>query len=80
MNNTIQTVRHQLKEASDEKTKLSGLRFFKEKVELYGVASAVVGKIAKANFEIQSFDSGNVRPALAIGDARRVVYRLQLVV
>ena len=51
MNNTIQSIRQQLLEASDEKTKLSGLRFFKEKVELYGVASAVVGKIAKANFE-----------------------------
>lgn len=51
MNNIIQTIRQQLVEASDEKTKLSGLRFFKEKVELYGVASAVVGKIAKANFE-----------------------------
>ena len=51
MNNTIQTIRQQLLAASDEKTKLSGLRFFKEKVELYGVASAMVGKIAKANFD-----------------------------
>ncbi len=51
MKEIIQSIRQQLLEASDEKTKLSGLRFFKEKVELYGVASAVVGKIAKANFD-----------------------------
>jgi 3-methyladenine DNA glycosylase AlkD len=51
MNNIIQNIRQELQNAADEKTKLSGLRFFKEKVELYGVASAVVGKIAKANFE-----------------------------
>lgn len=52
MKDIIQTIRKQLEEASDEKTKLSGLRFFKEEVLLYGVKSAEVGKISKANYKL----------------------------
>lgn len=51
MNNTIQTIRQQLIEASDEKTKQSGLRYFKEEVKLYGIKSAEVQMISKVNFK-----------------------------
>lgn len=43
----IKKVRHELNLNSNEITKSSGLKFFKEDVRLYGVKSAVVGKIAK---------------------------------
>ncbi len=51
MNDIINKIRQELKENSDEKTRLSGLRFFKEEVKLYGVKSAVVGRIGKDNFK-----------------------------
>lgn len=47
----LERIRKQLKQNSDEKTKESGLTFFKEEVRLYGVKTAVVGKIAKEHFK-----------------------------
>jgi 3-methyladenine DNA glycosylase AlkD len=44
-------IRQDLTTNSDEKTKKSGERFFKEEVSLYGVRSAIVGNIAKDNFK-----------------------------
>lgn len=44
-------IRQDLTANSDEKTKKSGERFFKEEVKMYGVKSAVVGKIARENFK-----------------------------
>ena len=43
----VSDVRVKLKAASDEKTRVSGERFFKENVSLYGVRSAIVGEISK---------------------------------
>lgn len=50
MNNIIEKIRRQLKQDADEKTKNSGLRFFKEEVKLYGVKTAIVSKIGKEYF------------------------------
>jgi 3-methyladenine DNA glycosylase AlkD len=47
----ITDIRRELVQNSDEKTKKSGERFFKEAVLLYGVKSAVVHKIAKEYFK-----------------------------
>jgi 3-methyladenine DNA glycosylase AlkD len=47
MNNILSKIRSELKRNADERTKKSGERFFKEKVKLYGVGSAVVGQIGK---------------------------------
>jgi 3-methyladenine DNA glycosylase AlkD len=43
----VSDVRVKLKAASDEKTRVSGERFFKENVSLYGVRSAIVAEISK---------------------------------
>ncbi len=51
MSNVIETIRQQLNQNADQKTKESGQNFFKEKVRSYGVKTAVVGKISKENFE-----------------------------
>ncbi len=47
----IDNIRKQLRQNSDAKTKASGERFFKEKIVLYGVKSAIVGRIAKESFK-----------------------------
>ena len=52
MDDILRKVRQELKEASDEKTRESGMRFFKEEVNLYGVRSAGVRQIAKDNFNL----------------------------
>ncbi|MBM3712156.1 MAG: DNA alkylation repair protein [Actinobacteria bacterium] len=52
MDNVIEKIRQQLKINSDEKTRNSGQGFFKEKVRLYGVKTAIVGKIAKQYYKI----------------------------
>jgi 3-methyladenine DNA glycosylase AlkD len=44
---TLIKIRQELKQNSDAHTKRSGQRFFKEKVNLYGVKTALVTKIAK---------------------------------
>ena len=46
----IKQVRRSLKNASEERHRISGQRFFKETVKLYGVPSAQVKKIAKEHF------------------------------
>ena len=47
MTNILDEIRNRLKENSDEDTRESGKRFFKEQVQLYGVKTATVEKIAK---------------------------------
>lgn len=51
MNNFITKIRQELKQNSNEKTRISGQNFFKEKIKLYGVKSAIVGKIARTYFK-----------------------------
>ena len=48
----LENVRAELKNVSDEKTRLSGQRFFKEEVSMYGVKSAVVEKLADSHFKV----------------------------
>lgn len=50
MKKIIEDIRKELIMNADEKTKLSGERFFKEKVNLYGIKSATVGRIAKDHY------------------------------
>lgn len=51
MRTIIQRLRKELKEHADEKTRLTGERFFKEDVRLYGIRSAVVSDIAKKYYK-----------------------------
>jgi len=50
MSAIIETVRHDLISNSDEKTRISGERFFKEPVKLHGLKSAVTEKIGKEHY------------------------------
>jgi 3-methyladenine DNA glycosylase AlkD len=47
----MKKIRQRLKQNSDETTRKSGQRFFKEKIKIYGVKSTVVVKIAKESFK-----------------------------
>jgi len=47
----ITKIRQQLKENVDEKSKENSQRFFKEKIDAYGVKMPVVNKISKENFK-----------------------------
>jgi len=47
----IENIRQELIRNADEKTKRSGERFFKEKVKMYGIKSAVVIRIGKNHFK-----------------------------
>jgi len=49
--NTLKMVRKELKDNADERTRESGLRFFKEFVNIYGVKTAVVTRIGKKFFQ-----------------------------
>lgn len=51
MNNIIESLRSELTGNSDEKTRKSGERFFKEPVSLYGIKSAKVIAIGKEYFK-----------------------------
>jgi 3-methyladenine DNA glycosylase AlkD len=51
MNEIVEEVRLELKKHSDEKVRISSLRFFKEEIKPYGVSSADVGRISKAVFK-----------------------------
>jgi 3-methyladenine DNA glycosylase AlkD len=51
MNRIIETIRLDLIRNADERTRLSGERFFKEKINLYGVKSALVNQIGKDNYK-----------------------------
>jgi 3-methyladenine DNA glycosylase AlkD len=60
-NKIIQTIRRRLKENSDEKTRVSGERFFKHAIKSYGVKSAVVGKIAREGYrELKGKSKGEI--------------------
>jgi 3-methyladenine DNA glycosylase AlkD len=50
MNKIIEDIRTELIRNSDEKTKQSGERFFKENVIMYGIKTATVIKIGKEHF------------------------------
>jgi len=50
MNKILDRIREELQQAADEKTRESGLRFFKEAVRLYGVKAAAVEAIGKRYF------------------------------
>lgn len=51
MSEVVAKIRRQLKKNADLKTKESGQRFFKNKIKLYGVKTAVVGKIGREYFK-----------------------------
>ena len=51
MNKIIENLRTELIRNADEKVKISGERFFKENVKLYGIRSAVVRQIGKEHFK-----------------------------
>jgi len=51
MNKIIENLRTELIRNADEKTKLSGERFFKEDVRLYGIRSVLLGRISKEHFK-----------------------------
>lgn len=52
MDDILRKVRQDLIDASDEKTRDSGKRFFKEEVSLYGVRSVDVRRIVKDNYDL----------------------------
>jgi 3-methyladenine DNA glycosylase AlkD len=61
MNNIIKDLRTELIRNADEKIKLSGERFFKEKVTMYGIKTAVVIRIGKEYFKsIPDQKKGNI--------------------
>jgi 3-methyladenine DNA glycosylase AlkD len=47
MKNVLTKIRQELRKHADAKTRQSGERFFKEKIKLHGVKSALVGRIGK---------------------------------
>ncbi len=51
MNQIIENLRHELVRNSDEKVRISGERFFREDVRLYGIKSAEVGRISREHFK-----------------------------
>src|ERR1035437_7458247 len=51
MNKIIESIRQELITHADEKTRLSGERFFKEDVKLYGLKSADVTRISKEHYK-----------------------------
>lgn len=51
MSDIIEQIRHELLENADEKTKTTGQNFFRERVCLYGVKTAVVSGIAKEQYK-----------------------------
>jgi 3-methyladenine DNA glycosylase AlkD len=51
MNEIIKNIRAELKHNADEGIKKSGERFFRENVQLYGIRSAVVTRIAREHFK-----------------------------
>jgi 3-methyladenine DNA glycosylase AlkD len=50
LDNILDSIRRELVDKSDPKTKESGQRFFKEQVKLYGVKTGIVSKISKEYF------------------------------
>lgn len=61
MNKIITAIRAELKSNADEKTKLSGERFFREAVTMYGIKSSVVKRISKDHYNaILNKDKSNI--------------------
>ena len=61
MNDIIEKIRNQLEEYIDNKTKENSQRFFKEKIESYGVKVPIVNKISKDSFKsIKGFDKAEI--------------------
>ncbi len=61
MNDIIDKIRNQLKENIDIKTQENSQRFFKEKIEFYGVKVPVVNRISKDYFKkIEAFDKSEI--------------------
>lgn len=61
MSDIIQKIRQDLLQNVDEKTKLTGHRFFREEVLIHGVKTAVVNNIGKARFaEIKDKSKGEI--------------------
>ncbi len=52
MNDNIKYIRETLRSLSDEKTRNSGQRYFKEEVKLYGVKTSEVQKLSKEYFNL----------------------------
>lgn len=52
MNKILEELRQELILNADEKTRLSGERYFKEEVKMYGIKSAVVIKISKDRYKL----------------------------
>jgi len=51
MNKIIENLKTELLRNADEKTKLSGERFFKEEVNIYGIRSAAVNRISRDHYK-----------------------------
>lgn len=51
MSEIVEDIRKELLKNADEKTRVSGERFFKEPVKLYGLKSAVTERIGKEHFK-----------------------------
>lgn len=61
MNEIVARLRSELREKASEKERLSGERFFKEEIRLYGMKAQVVIQIAKAYYqEIKNFPKKEV--------------------
>ncbi len=61
MNNIIDKIRNRLEESIDIKTKEKSQRFFKEKIEFYGVKVPIVNKISKESLkDIEAFDKAEI--------------------
>ena len=61
MNSIIDKVRDQLEKSIEIKTKENSQRFFKEKIDFYGVKVPVVKKISKDSFkEIKTYDKSEI--------------------
>jgi 3-methyladenine DNA glycosylase AlkD len=61
MKKIIENLREELIRNADEKTRLSGERYFKEDVTLYGIRSAVVTQIARDHFTaIENKEKDNI--------------------
>lgn len=52
MNNILFDLRRELKNSFDENTKNTAKRFFKEKIKVYGVKTALVSRIAEKYFQL----------------------------
>jgi len=60
-NQVLEKIRKELKEHIDEHTKITAQRFFKEKVKVYGIKTAIVNTISKKYYrEIRDFDKKEI--------------------